>query len=129
MRLAQPRGRKAQPGQRAAPEVLHQHVRIFEVPRQIGLARLGGQIERHGGLAPVEPDEIARLARRHVVVAAREIALGPLDLDHLGPRIGKARGGEGRGHGLFDGHDLEPFERAVRRHQNDLGRPSTCSAT
>ena len=49
------------------------------------------QVENDGLLAPVQPDEIARLPFGGVVVAAREIALRPLDLDH--PRSRHPRGG------------------------------------
>ncbi len=45
----------------------------------------------HGGiLAAVEPDEIAALALRRGIVAAGEVALGPLDLDDMGAGIGQA---------------------------------------
>jgi len=47
-------------------------------------------IENDGFLAAVEPYEIAALAVGGPVVAAREIAFRPLDLDDPGAGIGKA---------------------------------------
>ena len=83
------------------------------------------QVEDHGFLAAIEPDEIGALAARQPVIAAREVALGPLDLDHARARIGEpARAGRRRDR-LLERDDEKAFEG---EHQYDLGRPSTCSA-
>ena len=39
-------------------------------------------IEDDGLLAAIEPDEIGALAVHQTVIAAREVAFRPLDLDH-----------------------------------------------
>src|SRR5882757_4816962 len=58
-------------------------------------------------LASIEPDEIAGQAPCRLVVAAREIALGPFDLDHASAGIGQTRTAIGRGHRLFEREDRE----------------------
>ena len=84
-----------------------------------------GEVEDDRLLAAIEPDEIGALAARELVVAAREVALRPLDLDHARAGIREpARAGRRRDR-LFERHDEEAFER---QHQYDLGKSSTCSA-
>jgi hypothetical protein len=86
-----------------------------------------GEIEHDRFLAAVEPNEIAALAVHEVVVAAREVALRPLDLDHARPGIGEATRTHRRGDGLFERNDEEAGE-GEGLTQYDLGKPSTCSA-
>ena len=80
----------------------------------------GLDVERHRLLAAVEPDEIARLARRRMVVKAREIALGPLDLDDPRTRIGKPAGAQRRRHRLLQRHHQKPVERARHSPPRDF---------
>ena len=63
-----------------------------------------------------------------VVIAAREIALRPLDLDDARAGIGKLAGAHRRRDRLFQRNDEEAFERRALSSQYDRGRPSTCSA-
>ena len=121
--------RKAQSCQRAGLEVLDQHIGPLQQYRKRRLARFRGQIERDAFLAAVQPNEIARLAVGNRVVAAREIAFGALDLDDISAGIGQACGGKGSRHRLLDCDNLDAFQWKRRAHQNDLGRPRTCSAT
>ncbi len=76
--------------------------------------KIGGIMRQPGGVTPLGHE------------AAGEIAFGALDLHHARAGIGQTRGSERCGHRLFDGDDSQTFER---QHQNDLGMPSTCSAT
>ena len=66
-------------------------------------------------LAAVEPDEIGALAFHGMVVVAREVALGALELDHAGAEIGEARGAEGRRDRLFQRDDQLALQG--REHQ------------
>ena len=63
-------------------------------------------------LAAIEPDEVRALPEHHVVVFAREVALGPLELDDAGPRVRQAPGSHGCRHGLIDRHDEGAGERS-----------------
>ena len=65
-----------------------------------------GEVEHEQFLAAVEPDEIARSRPcTSVVVAAREVALRPLDLDHARAGIGEPAGAHRRGHRLLQRDD------------------------
>ena len=86
-----------------------------------------GEIEHHRFLAAVEPDEIAALAVHEIVIAAREIAFRPLDLDDARAGIGEPAGAHRRRDRLFERDDEEAGERKGFT-QYDLGSPSTCSA-
>ena len=61
-------------------------------------------------LAAVEPDEIGALALRQRVIAAREIALRPLDLDDARAGVGEAARAHRRGDGLFERDDENAFQ-------------------
>jgi hypothetical protein len=69
-------------------EVLDQDIGIRQKVSQSIAAGRTRKIEHHRALAAVEPDEVAALAMNHIVVAAREIALRPLDLEHGRSGIG-----------------------------------------
>ena len=115
--------REAELGGRAGLEVLHEHVGPGEHRRQHGLVVIAGEIEHQQFLAAVEPDEIRALAGtngirrvrlvseskltrfRQLVVAAGEVALGPLDLDHARAGIGEAAGAHRRRHRLLERND------------------------
>ena len=116
--------REAELGGRAGLEVLHEHVGPGEHRREHGLVVIAGEIEHQRFLAAVEPDEIralagtngirrvharsfeSKLARfRQLVVAAGEVALGPLDLDHARAGIGEAAGAHRRRHRLLERND------------------------
>jgi hypothetical protein len=147
MRMAQLIEGKAELGDGAGLEVLHEHVGLGEHGREHSLVAVAREIEHQRLLAAIEPDEIGALAGntvsaftrvfvsntsaftrvflfnvraftpvfflksaftpvrvrfRQLVVAAREVALGPLDLDHARAGIGEAAGAHGRRHRLLD---------------------------
>jgi hypothetical protein len=97
--------REAELVHRAGLEVLQQHVGAGDQRFEIGAAVPGGEIDHHGILAAVEPDEIAALALCGGVVAAGEIALGAFHLDDMRTGIRQPRTAEWRCNGLFDGDD------------------------
>ena len=111
--LAQALQREAELVHRAGLEVLQQHVGAGDQLFQRGAAFLGGEIDHHGILAAVEPDEIAALALGRGVIAAGEIALGPLHLDDMGAGIRQPRRAERRGDRLFDGNDGQSLQAAA----------------
>ena len=117
---------EAQLGERAGLQVLHEHVGLghdrLEQAAVLGLGEVGDD----GFLAAVEPHEVRALALDEPVVVAREIALGPLQLDHPRPRIGELARGHRRGHGLVErerprvpasglGHTAIPMHRASQQ--------------
>ena len=156
MRAAQVIEGKAELGDGAGLEVLHEHVGPGEHGREHSLVVVAREVEHQRLLAAVEPDEIGALAPiraftpvfvsntsaftrvflfnisaftrvflfnisaftrvflfraaftpvgvrlRQLVVAAREVALGPLDLDHARAGIGEAAGAHGRRHRLLE---------------------------
>ena len=98
---------------------------LASMRRQHGLVVVAREIEHQRFLAAVEPDEIRALAvtlggiraftpvllrnklarLRQLVVAAGEVALGPLDLDHARAGIGEAAGAHRRRHRLLERND------------------------
>ena len=92
---------------------------LASIAASIGLVVVAGEIEHQRFLAAVEPDEIGALASiraftpvlptssrgRQLVVAAGEVALGPLDLDHARAGIGEAAGAHRRRHRLLERDD------------------------
>ena len=122
MRAAQRVEREAELGDRAGLEVLHEHVGLGEERREHRLVLVAREVEHQRLLAAVEPDEIGALAvtlggiraftpvlfrktfarSRQLVVAAREVALGPLDLDHARAGVGEAAGAHRRRHRLLE---------------------------
>src|ERR1700722_18312602 len=107
--------------------MLNKYTGAVQHPAEQRLVRGLGQIEHDRFLAAIEPDEIAALAVHEVVVAAREIALRPLDLDDARAGIGEPATAHRRRDRLFERDDEKPGERE-RLTQYDLGSPSTCSA-
>ena len=101
--------REAELVHRAGLEVLQQHVGACDQLFERGAAVLGGEIDHHGILAAVEPDEIAALALGRGVIAAGEIALGAFHLDDMRAGIRQPRTAERRGDRLFDGDDDQSF--------------------
>jgi hypothetical protein len=73
----------------------------------------------------------ARPATRSSYARAKSPLPGPFDLDHARSLVGELAGAERRGDRVLERDDGDAFERShrVAGHQNDLGRPSTCSAT
>src|SRR5262249_42867765 len=121
---------KSEPLKGARLQVLDDNIRLLqEIPQ--GLLSTGRcDIEDKGFLAAIEPNEIASLTRRGILISAREITFQAHDFDDTGAGISKPRGAVGRGNRLFDGHNRKAFKRKTwGAHQNDLGKPSTCSAT
>ena len=110
MALAQVVGAEARAGGRARRQVLDEHVGprqdAMQQRRVVRLLDVGDQAL----LAAVEPDEIAGQALAAVVVAAREVALGALDLDHPRAGVGQAGTAIGRGDRLFERDDREAGE-------------------
>jgi len=111
MRAPQLFKRKAELGDGAGLEVLHEHVGLREHGRQQRLVVGAREIEHQRFLAAVEPDEIRAFSLRapagwdrELVVVAREVAFGPLDLDHARAGVGEAAGAHGRRHRLLQRH-------------------------
>jgi len=111
MRAPQRVEREAELGDGAGLEVLHEHVGLGEHRREQRLVVFAREIEHQRFLAAVEPDEIRALAGamtvagfRQLVVVAREVALGPLDLDHARPGVGEPASAHGRRHRLLQRH-------------------------
>jgi hypothetical protein len=94
-------------------EVLDEHVGALDHAAEEHPVVVAPKIERDRFLAAVEPDEIGALAVDVGVVAAGEVALRALDLDHPCAGIGKAGGAIGRRHRLFQGDDEKSFEIGV----------------
>ena len=97
--------REAELVHRAGLEVLQQHVGACDQLFECGAAVLGGEIDHHGILAAVEPDEIAALALGGGVIIAGEIALRPFHLDDMRAGVRQPRRAEWRGNRLFDSDD------------------------
>ena len=83
------------------------------------------EVERDRLLAAVQPDEIAGEAVHIAVIAAREIALGPLDLDDPRAGIGQPRRAIGGGHRLLDAHHQQAVQRSAHLFLA-LARKSSC---
>jgi hypothetical protein len=107
MRAAQLLEREAELGDGAGLEVLHEHVGLREQGGEHRLVLAAREVEGERLLAAVEPDEIRALASRQFVVAAGEIALRPLDLDHARAGIREAAAAHRRRHRLLQRHDQE----------------------
>ena len=112
---------------RAGFQVLHEHIGAREHGGKQRLVLGLAEIEHDRFLAAVEPDEITALAVDEIVVAARKIALRPLDFDDARAGIGEPTRAHRRGDRLFQRDDEKPGQRK-RTTQYDLGKPSTCSA-
>src|SRR5690606_7641545 len=75
-------------------QVLHEHIRPRdETPNERAVFRVL-QVGDVRFLAPVEPHEVGAVAVHHVVVAAREVSSGALDLDHARTGVGHLARGE-----------------------------------
>src|SRR6266550_8371765 len=101
-------------------------------------------VERQALLRAVGPDEVRRESTHALVVAPSEIAASrSLDLDDASAEIGELTGAERTRNCVLQRDNGDPFEWENSRrvgaasafgqpggaHQNDLGRPRTCSAT
>src|SRR5260370_28254684 len=94
-------------GHRTWLEILEQYVRAGDQFFKAPAAFFGGEVDDHGILAAVEPDEIAALPPRCRIVAARKIALGALHLDDMRAGVRQPRAAERRGDRLFDGENSQ----------------------
>src|SRR5262249_41911834 len=103
--------REAEARQRAGFQVLDQNIGLGDQGAKPLAILRSRKIEDDGFLATVQPDEIARLALRRIIIAARKIALRPLDLDDARARIGEAARAIGSRDRLLDGDDQETLER------------------
>jgi hypothetical protein len=104
MRAAQRVEWEAELGDGAGLEVLHEHVGLGEQGGEHCLVVGAREVEGERLLAAVEPDEIRALASRQFIVAAGEIALRALDLDHARAGIGEAAAAHRRRHRLLQRH-------------------------
>ena len=127
-RLLEHRVREAQPGQAADAVVLHEHVRAREEPAQHLAPGLRLEVQAQASLVAVDREVVGRLARvagnsARVALGirqrpasgcagerrspgARAVALGRLDLDHVGAEVGQQHRAVGPGeHGREVAHD------------------------
>ena len=95
----------------ALRQVLHEHVRLRHKTAHQGHVIGIAQIQRDAFLALIEPREIGRHAIGRLVVAACEITLWPLNLDHPRPGLGQTGGAERGGDGLFQRDDQYAIKR------------------
>jgi hypothetical protein len=95
MARAQARAAEAGAAHGAGGEVLDEDVRLRSrtLQQRLVVGRL--DVEAQALLAAVQPDEIGGQAVAGRVVAAREVALGALQLDDARPRIGQLGGAGG----------------------------------
>src|SRR5215207_6367497 len=118
---------EAEPPRRTRREVLDEDVGLFDDVVQYLFGPVLLEVKGHGLLGTVEPDEVAGETLYGPVISAREVTdLRAFDLDHPRAQVRELAGSEWRCHRLLQGDDRYAFER---QHQNDLGRPRTCSAT
>ena len=102
---------EARSRRRAGRQVLDEHIGPCEqTVQQRRVLRLL-DVRDQTFLAAIEPDEIARGALHRTVVSAREVTLGPFDLDHPGAGVRHPSGAIGGGDSLFEGDDKQAFER------------------
>ena len=103
---------KAQPRGGAGGEILQQHVGAGE---QFGQDLAAGgvfHVQCYAAFAAVEPNEVAANPVDVIVVVAGEIAAaGPLDLDHIGAKIGEVTTAQRRRHRMLQRDDTHPFQR------------------
>ena len=102
---------EAEPVHRAGFQVLHEDVRAGDEGHEFSAVAFLGKVQRHGLLSAIEPDEIAAQPLSRVVLAAREIAFGALDLDDGRARIRESRCAERSRDGLFDRNDEDALQR------------------
>jgi len=128
MLAAQVVGREPPRGERAAGEVLGQHVDVREQPAQQPPPLLLPDVERDAFLVAVEREE----GHRHAV--GRRIAIAPLvaapwrlHLDHLGAQVGEDRGAEGTREEARQVEDPNAGERAHRYGTKFLSAESSAS--
>ena len=100
--LAQGFHRIAELGQGAGLQVLHEHVGLGHDRLEQALAVRPGEVGDDRLLAAVEPHEVRAQPVDERVVGAREIALGPLQLDHPRPGVGQLAARHRRGNGLVE---------------------------
>ena len=127
MLTAQLRDREAELGDGAGFQVLHEDVGAGDHGGEERLVCRLAEIEHDQFLAAVEPDEIAAFAVHEVVIAAREVAFRPLDLDDARAGVGQPAGAHRRRDRLLE-RDDEEAGKGEDVAQYDLGNPSTCSA-
>ena len=95
------------------------------------------QVQRQAFLGAVDPHKMRGLSTRTLVISAGKIAISrAFHLDDTGAQIGQLAGAKSCGNRVFQRHHGDVVQGSctglggvVVGHQNDLGRPSTCSAT
>ena len=114
MTLAQRRRSEAGAFRRTRREVLDEDVGLAkDAVEQGGVYRLL-DVGDEALLAPIQPNELAREPLDRRIVAAREIALGALDLDDPGTGVCEPRGAVGRSDRLFERDHQQAGERLGR---------------
>ena len=108
------------------PHAHQQHVRVVEQALQRRAVLGACEVEPRAALAAVEVDEEAALLGSGLVVGegavqAQLIALGRLDLDHLGAEVAQQLAAVGELLALADLDDADASERV--RHRFDLDQP------
>jgi len=96
----------------ARPEVVNEHIGPFQQPVHDSTITAIRQVELDAPFAPVQPDEVRRLARHDGVVMARKVTTRPLNLDHIRPKIGQVPGAERSRDRLFESDDSQSSQRA-----------------
>ena len=102
----------AEAGGDAGPEVLDDHVAALgQIEDQVD-ALGSGQVDRQEPLAHVLAGEQHRQAAPAGVAGAQQVALGRLDLEHLGPEVGQHPGARRAGHDPGEVEDPDPLQDA-----------------
>jgi hypothetical protein len=108
--LPQPRGPEAETFGGAGGQVLDKDVGGWDQAPQHLPRPILFQVERHGLLGAVEPDEVARHPLDGLVVVAGKVpGPGALYLYDARAEVGELAGGEGGGDGLLQGDDGDPL--------------------
>ena len=112
----------------ARGKVLDEDVGHFQKAVQDLASVLQVQVECDRLFGAVDPDEVAGKPLDDGIIRAGEVS-GPrsLYLDDPRAHVGELARGKRRGDRLLQRDDRNAFER--KRHQKELGRPRTCSAT
>src|SRR5262249_19100765 len=84
-----------------------------------------GEIEHNRLLTAIKPDEIGTLAMDDVIVVAREIAFGALDLDYARAGIGETACALRRRHRLLDRDNQNSGERKSHNVRGNEAFPLT----
>ena len=113
---------------RAGGEVLDEDVGVFQEAVQDVAGGLLLQVQGDRLFGAVDPDEVAGEPLHDGIVGAGEVSdPWTLHLDDPRAQVGELARGERCGYRLLQRD--HGYARERQRHQKDLGRPRTCSAT